>query len=213
MSAPLRLDRVRIALADRILVPALDLAIAPGECVTVMGPSGSGKSTLLAYLCGMLDPIFEASGRVFIGEREITGVAPEHRRVGILFQDDLLFPHLSVGGNLGFALSARVRDPAERRKRIEQALVEADLAGFGDRDPHTLSGGQRARVSLMRTLLAEPSALLLDEPFNKLDAKLRDEFRRFVFEHAAQRGLPMLLVTHDFADAAAAGGRVAELPG
>jgi len=148
---------------------------------------------------------------VFIGEREITGVAPEHRRVGILFQDDLLFPHLSVGGNLGFALSARVRDPAERRKRIEQALVEADLAGFGDRDPHTLSGGQRARVSLMRTLLAEPSALLLDEPFNKLDAQLRSDFRTFVFEHARERRVPILLVTHDEQDAHAAGGPVIEL--
>ena len=87
-------------------------------------------------------------------------------------------------------------------------LAEADLAGFADRDPATLSGGQRARVALMRTLLAEPRALLLDEPFNKLDSRLRQDFRRFVFEHAEQRHLPILLVTHDAADAEAAGGRV-----
>ena len=97
---------------------------------------------------------------------------------------------------------------AARRERIAQALAEADLADFADRDPATLSGGQRARVALMRTLLSEPHVLLLDEPFNKLDAQLRSDFRRFVFDHAAERGLPMLLVTHDAADAQAAGGRV-----
>ncbi len=211
MSVALRLDAVSIALGSRLLVPPLDLVIAPGECVTVMGPSGSGKSTLLAYLCGALDPAFTASGRVFVGERDVTAVAPERRRIGILFQDDLLFPHLSVGGNLAFGLDATMREPAARRARIEQALAEADLEGFAERDPFTLSGGQRARVALMRTLLAEPQALLLDEPFNKLDAKLRSEIRRFVFGHSAQRGLPMLLVTHDAADAEAAGGRVIEL--
>jgi putative thiamine transport system ATP-binding protein len=213
MSMAFRLEGVRIALGARELVPPLDLAIAPGECVTVMGPSGSGKSTLLAYLCGALDPVFAASGRVFVGADDVTRLAPERRRIGILFQDDLLFPHLSVGGNLAFALPASVRDSGERRARIGQALAEADLAGFAERDPFTLSGGQRSRVALMRTLLAEPRALLLDEPFNKLDAKLRSEFRRFVFDHASERKLPMLLVTHDAADAEAAGGRVIELAG
>jgi len=104
-----------------------------------------------------------------------------------------------------------VRGKRERRARVRQALVEAELDGFVDRDPATLSGGQRARVALMRTLLSEPKVLLLDEPFNKLDAQLRNDFRRFVFEHAAARGLPTLLVTHDAAEAAAAGGRVINL--
>jgi putative thiamine transport system ATP-binding protein len=138
--------------------------------------------------------------------------SPEARRVGIQFQDDLLFPHLSVGGNLAFGLGARVRGREARRKCVEAALAEADLAGFADRDPATLSGGQRARVALMRTLLAEPRALLLDEPFNKLDAQLRDDVRRFVFDHARERELPVLLVTHDEADARAAGGRVLRFP-
>ena len=207
---PLRLEAVSLALPSRALIPALDLTVAPGECVTLMGPSGSGKSTLLAFIAGTLDPSFAAAGRVFIGDVDITRLAPERRRVGILFQDDLLFPHLSVGGNLGFALAARVRDRNERRARIGQALAEADLQGFADRDVATLSGGQRARVALLRTLLSAPKALLLDEPFNKLDAQLRNDFRRFVFAHAAERGLPTLLVTHDEADAPA-GGRVLRL--
>jgi putative thiamine transport system ATP-binding protein len=147
---------------------------------------------------------------VLIGEVDITRLAPERRRVGILFQDDLLFPHLSVGGNLGFALAAHVRERDERRAHIERALAEAGLSGFADRDPATLSGGQRARVALMRALLSGPRVLLLDEPFNKLDAQLRNDFRRFVFEHAAERGLPVLLVTHDEADAPP-GGRVIRL--
>ncbi len=193
-----------------MLVRALTLTIAPGECVTVMGPSGCGKSTLLAYVAGTIDPAFRASGRVLIGVREVTRELPEARRIGILFQDDLLFPHLSVGGNLAFALRQHVRDRDARRLRIEAALEEADLHGFATRDPASLSGGQRARVALMRTLLSDPEALLLDEPFNKLDAQLRADFRRFVFEHAAQRGLPTLLVTHDATDAPP-GGRVIEV--
>jgi putative thiamine transport system ATP-binding protein len=211
MSAPLRLDRVEIALGARVLIPALDLVVAPGECVTVMGPSGCGKSTLLAYLAGTIDPVFRASGRVRVGDDDLTGLPAERRRLGMQFQDDLLFPHLSVGGNLAFALAPRVRERNERRRRVAQALAEAGLDGFADRDPATLSGGQRARVALMRTLLAEPRALLLDEPFNRLDAALRGEIRAFVFDHARERRLPALLVTHDAADAEAAGGRVIRL--
>ena len=204
----LSLERIRIAVAGRLLVDGLDLAIGPGECVTLMGPSGCGKSTLLAFVAGTLGHPFEASGRILLGGDEVGGWPPERRRIGILFQDDLLFPHLSVGGNLAFALHDRVRGGRERRARVDAALTEAGLAGFADRQPSTLSGGQRSRVALMRTLLAEPRALLLDEPFNKLDAQLRDEVRRFVFDHALERAIPILLVTHDEADARAAGGRV-----
>jgi len=208
---PLHLRDVRITLHARELIPGMNLSVAPGECVTVMGPSGCGKSTLLAYVAGTLDPAFRATGRILIGESDITDVAPERRRVGIQFQDDLLFPHLSVGENLAFALTDRVRERQARWRHVEAALEEADLAGFAARDPATLSGGQRARVALLRTLLAEPLVLLLDEPFNRLDAQLRHDFRRFVFDHAVQRGLPALLVTHDAADAQAAGGPEIEL--
>jgi len=208
VNGALRLEAVRVALGERELIPPLDLVVASGEQVTVMGPSGCGKSTLLAYVSGTLDPVFHASGRIAIGDTDVTALPPEQRRVGIQFQDDLLFPHLSVGENLAFALMSTVHGKRARRVRVQQALVEAELEGFVDRDPGTLSGGQRARVALMRTLLSEPKVLLLDEPFNKLDTQLRNDFRKFVFEHAAARGLPTLLVTHDAADAAAAGGRV-----
>ena len=212
MSA-LVLEGVRIALGGRALIDGLDLTIDAGRCVTLMGPSGCGKSTLLAFVAGFIDPVFDARGRVRVGGDDITASAPQLRRLGILFQDDLLFPHLTVGGNLAFALHERVRGRDERRARVDAALSEAGLAGFASRHPATLSGGQRARVALMRTLLAEPRALLLDEPFGKLDAPLRDEVRRFVFDHALERALPILLVTHDEADAVAAGGPVLRFGG
>ncbi|GAB4146900.1 MAG: ATP-binding cassette domain-containing protein [Sphingomonadales bacterium] len=208
--APLRLEGIDLAIGGQRLIGGLSLGVAPGEVVTVMGPSGCGKSSLLSYICGTLAPGFQASGGVWLGERQLDRLPPEQRGLGILFQDDLLFAHLSVGGNLAFALPKRL-SRRQRRARIEAALAEAELDGMAARDPATLSGGQRARVALLRTLLAEPGALLLDEPFGKLDAELRQRFRAFVFEHAAMRNLPVLLVTHDAGDAKAAGGRVINL--
>jgi len=172
-----------------------------------MGPSGSGKSSLLAFLCGTLDPAFVGQGQVRLDGRDILAVPPERRRLGILFQDDLLFPHLSVAGNLAFGLPQAL-DRETRRARVAAALAEAGLAGFEARDPATLSGGQRARVALLRMLLSEPRALLLDEPFGRLDAGLRQRFRRLVFEKARARMLPVLLVTHDREDAEAASGKI-----
>jgi putative thiamine transport system ATP-binding protein len=204
----LRLEALDLSVGERTLFAGFWLAVAPGEVVTVMGPSGCGKSSLLSYLCGTLDPAFHASGRVWLNGASIGHLPPERRRIGILFQDDMLFPHLSVGENLAFALPRSVRGRRARRARVGEALHEADLEGFAERDPATLSGGQRARVALMRTLLAEPCALLLDEPFNKLDVSLRERVRSFVFDHARQSALPTLLVTHDAADAEAAGGPV-----
>ena len=202
---------VRIALPDRELIRHLSIDIASGQIVTVMGASGSGKSSLLAYIGGFLQAPFVATGEVSIGARRLNDEPPHARRAGILFQDDLLFPHLSVAGNLLFGVPASVRARASRRLAVDAALSEADLAGYGERDPATLSGGQRARVALLRTLLSEPQLLLLDEPFGKLDAALRSDFRRFVFEHAQRLGLPTLMVTHDAADAEAAGGPVVVL--
>jgi putative thiamine transport system ATP-binding protein len=210
-AAGLRLDRVALSLGGRRLFRPLDLTVPPGEVVTVMGPSGSGKSSLLALICGTLDPAFAAEGRVTVDGADLAGRPPERRSVGILFQDDLLFPHLTVGDNLAFALPASLRDAAARAERVDAALAEADLAGFADRDPATLSGGQRTRAALMRALVAAPRALLLDEPFARLDRPLRARMRAFVFDHARRRGLPILLVTHDPEDADAAGGLVVDL--
>ena len=207
----LHLKQIAIAIGGRHLIHDLSANIAPGDCLTVMGPSGCGKSSLLAFVSGTLDPAFAAKGSVALDDRVLDAEPPERRGLGILFQDDLLFPHLTVGGNLAFALPASVQGRAARRRRIDAALCDAGLEDFADRDPATLSGGQRARVALLRTLLAEPKALLLDEPFAKLDMALREEFRRLVFAHARTRGLPTILVTHDEADAHAAGGAVLRL--
>jgi putative thiamine transport system ATP-binding protein len=211
MSAGLRLKAVTIAIGGRRWFAPVTLAVAPGETVTVMGPSGAGKSSLLAYVCGTLDLGIEGSGRVELDGRSIERLPPEQRRIGILFQDDLLFPHLNVGDNLKFGLPPAIRGRSERQRRIEAALEEAGLAGFSGRDPATLSGGERARVALLRTLLAEPRALLLDEPFGRLDAALRQRFRRLVLDGAREKGLPVLLVTHDPEDAAAAEGTILRL--
>ncbi|WEX09462.1 ATP-binding cassette domain-containing protein [Chelativorans sp. AA-79] len=203
----LSLDSVRIALEGRVLVE-LTRHVPPGEVLTVMGPSGSGKSSLLAYLAGFLDPAFTASGRALVDGVEITALPPEGRHAGILFQDPLLFPHMDVAGNLIFALPERIKGRGQRMARANAALEGVGLAGMDDRDPATLSGGQKARVALARVLLSDPRMLLLDEPFSKLDTELRQQMRILVFDKARERGLPVLLVTHDEADAEAAGGEI-----
>src|SRR4051794_16423313 len=158
MTAPgLVLENIMLGLPGRPpLLTFLTLEARPGEIVTLIGPSGSGKSSLLAYLTGTLDPIFVASGRIWVDGRDVSQLPPERRKIGILFQDDLLFPHLSVGENLAYAVPASVSGRRHRRERIAAALAEAQLSGFEDRHPSTLSGGQRARVAVLRALLAEP---------------------------------------------------------
>jgi len=207
MDHVLRLDRVLIAL-DGVPLVEVDAEVGPGEVLTVMGPSGSGKSTLLAYVAGFLDPAFRASGRISLDGEELTGRPAERRRIGLLFQDAMLFPHLSVAGNLTFGMP---RSLDHRLERARAALSDVGLGGYEDRDPATLSGGQKARVALLRLLLSEPRAVLLDEPFSKLDAALRAEVRELVFGRLREAGLPTLLVTHDEADVPAAHATIVHL--
>jgi putative thiamine transport system ATP-binding protein len=209
MTGTLELQGLKITLGDRTLVD-LTLSIPAGEIVTIMGPSGAGKSTALAAITGTLAPGFRISGRILMNGKDISALPTRARSIGLLFQDAVLFPHLSVGHNLAFALPAHVRGRANRQARVDDALASAGLTGFAPRDPATLSGGQKARVALLRTLLAEPCALLLDEPFSRLDADLRAQIRSFVFDRAAQAGIPTLLVTHDIEDARAAAGPVVD---
>jgi putative thiamine transport system ATP-binding protein len=206
----LLLDKVTIALQGRVLL-AVTHRVEPGNVLTVMGPSGSGKSTLLAYIGGFLDGAFSVSGKVFCDGDEITALPAEERHAGILFQDPLLFPHMSVGGNLLFAIPPSVRGKAARSELVQEALEGVGLAGTAGRDPDTLSGGQKARVALARVLLSAPRMLLLDEPFSKLDAGLRSQMRELVFAKARSSRLPVVLVTHDEADAEAAGGPVVRI--
>lgn len=188
------------------LFPPLDLTVSPGRIAALMGPSGIGKSTLLDAVGGHLGHGFSCAGRVLLNGRDVTDLPPEARRIGIVFQDAALFPHLTVGDNLAFGLAREVRGRAARHEAVEEALAQAGLAGLAARDPASLSGGQRARAALMRTLLSRPEALLLDEPFSGLDAGLRAEMRDFTRDHVRKLSIPALLVTHDPADAEMAGG-------
>ena len=192
------------------LLGPLNFNIEPGQVMTLMGVSGAGKSTVLNWLIGAPQPMFSVEGEAWLCDQRIDLLPTEQRRIGILFQDDLLFPHFSVGDNLAYALPAETRGRLARRQAIEDALDKAGLSSFYDRDPATLSGGQRARVSLLRALIAEPQALLMDEPFSKLDSTLRQQFRRFVYERISERKIPTLLVTHDAEDIPE-GGKVLEL--
>lgn len=189
-----------LATARHTLVQDLHIDIPPGCVHTLMGPSGCGKSSLLAAVCGTLDPALQFEGEVLLHGRAVQALPAQQRRIGILFQDDLLFAHMNVLENLLFALP---RGPcAVREAAARQALDDVEMAGFAHANPATLSGGQKSRVALARALLAQPQALLLDEPFSRLDTDLRQRIRALVFGLVAQRQIPALLVTHDGADVA-----------
>jgi putative thiamine transport system ATP-binding protein len=203
----------RLGSALHALVSGLQLHVPPGEILTLMGPSGCGKSSVLAAIAGTLASVSEGlqplqlQGSVQLNGRELAHLPTHQRGVGLVFQDALLFPHMTVAENLLFAVpvgnaKGTSRTTAQRQARVQQALQEAELSGMGERDPSTLSGGQRARVALMRALLAEPQALLLDEPFSKLDAALRAQLRPWVSAHVRERRIPVVLVTHDEQDVA-----------
>lgn len=185
----------------------LNVNVQPGEVVTIMGPSGSGKSSLLNLISGFLPPSFSFTGRVVLDDADITDADPAQRKVGLMFQDPLLFPHFNVEENLMFGLPAG-GSHHERCNKVRAALDAVNMADLGRRDPLTLSGGQQSRIALLRVLLSEPKALLLDEPFSALDSGLRGKVRDFVFSQAKAKKLPTLLVTHDHADADMSGGQI-----
>ncbi|WAG12497.1 ATP-binding cassette domain-containing protein [Aeromonas dhakensis] len=194
---------LRLYLEENLLLSLPALQVAPGEVLTLMGPSGCGKSSLLAALAGVLPvsgPI-RLEGDVTLGERQLTQLPSQARRIGMLFQDDLLFDHLTVAENLMFGMPASVKGHGARREKAVAALAQVDLTNQADKLPGALSGGQKARVSLLRALLAEPEALLLDEPFSRLDKPLRAAFRALVFMQIKALAIPAILVTHDEDDA------------
>ncbi len=193
------LSEITIGLNGQLLVQDFSCQIEDGAVLSIVGRSGCGKSSLLNMICGTLSSSFNCSGRIILNDNDITDLPPHQRRVGLQFQDHLLFPHMTVGENLAFALP-RQYQKSDRAQWVEQALADCGLTGFAERNPAHLSGGQTARISLMRTLLSQPKALLLDEPFARLDATLRDSFRRFVFAQVDALGIPAVIVTHDEQD-------------
>lgn len=181
-----------------------NLEIKHGEIATLMGPSGCGKSTLLGLIAGHLSEDFSFSGKVNLEGIDVTSKPPHQRQVGILFQDDLLFPHLNVWQNLAFAIPNNVKKK-HRKEAALNALESIKLSDLADSFPNQISGGQRARISLTRMLLAQPKLALLDEPFSKLDSEIRKEFRDWVIEQLHQANIPAILVTHDIEDRPSSG--------
>lgn len=180
-----------------------NLTLATGSRTAVMGPSGGGKSTLLAVIAGFLAP---ASGRILWNGRDITGLPPAERPVSILFQDNNLFPHLTIAQNAGLALTPRLRPSPQDRARIETALARVGLAGLGERRPAELSGGQQGRAGLARVLLSDRPLVLMDEPFASLGPGLRAEMLDLTKATLGAAGHTLVLVTHDPADALRLGG-------
>ena len=196
----LRIHLSQLTSPTATLLQSLDLEIPGGTIHTVMGPSGSGKSSLLAAVCGTLPASLVFEGSITLNGQSLLALPTEQRGVGLLFQDDLLFAHMTVFENLLFAVPAGPKP--ERVAAVMQGLMDLEMTNFAHADPATLSGGQRARVALARSLLAQPLALMLDEPFAKLDAPLRQRMRELLFGAVAARGIAAVLVTHDAADVA-----------
>jgi iron(III) transport system ATP-binding protein len=207
MTVALRLEGIRHAFGAHVVLRGIDLTVAPGEIVCLLGPSGDGKTTLLRIAAG-LTPL--QHGRVWIGGALVAEpgreVPPEDRGVGLLFQDFALFPHLSVAQNVGFGLRG-----AGKAERVREMLARVGMERFASAMPHTLSGGQQQRVALARALAPRPRVLLLDEPFSGLDARLRDRVRDDTLHVLQEEGIAVLMVTHDAEEAMFMADRMAML--
>jgi multiple sugar transport system ATP-binding protein len=192
--------------ADAPAVDALDLEIGDGEFLVLVGPSGCGKSTTLRMLAG-LEPI--DGGRIFIGDRDVTDIAPKDRDIAMVFQSYALYPHMTVAENIGFHLKVKKVRKRQRRERVEEAARILDLSEFLDRKPAKLSGGQRQRVAMGRAIVREPQVFLMDEPLSNLDAKLRVQTRTQIAALQRKLGVTTVYVTHDQTEAMTMGDRVA----
>mgnify|MGYP001335726458 CR=1 FL=1 len=203
---PLSIDGLKMSFGDHRVLDGIQLDVEPGEILVLLGPSGCGKTTLLRTVAGLERPV---GGTISIGSRCVVGagtwVAPERRRIGMVFQDWALFPHLSVARNVAYGLARAERGNG----RVHEVLDTVGLTEFGGRTPATLSGGQQQRVALARALAPRPSVLLLDEPFSNLDTALRVDLRTEIHRILLELGITAVFVTHDQEEAFVLGDRVA----
>ena len=194
----LTVESVSVSLGGERVLDAVSLSVVAGEVVAVFGPSGSGKSTLLRAVAGLVDV---DSGRVLVDGADVTAVPTHRRSVGMVFQDEQLFPHRDVAGNVSFGLEMAGVERGERDSRVAEVLTAVGLDGFGDRDVSTLSGGEAKRVAVARSLAPRPTVLLADEPLTGLDADLHDRLAIEVRSVLRASGTTTLWVTHDRAEA------------
>jgi putative spermidine/putrescine transport system ATP-binding protein len=206
-TSSVRLDSITKTFRGGITgIDDISLAIEAGEFVTFLGPSGSGKSTTLNTIAGFVSP---TSGRIEIGDIDVTDLAPNKRNLGMVFQNYALFPHMSVRDNVAFGLHGRGLSKTEVAQRIDDALAMVKLTGFGGRTPKQISGGQQQRVALARALVYRPPVLLMDEPLGALDKKLRDSMQVEIGRLHRELGTTFLFVTHDQDEALALSDRIA----
>ncbi|MFE6755076.1 ABC transporter ATP-binding protein [Streptomyces sp. NPDC057684] len=207
MASGIRFDQVSVAYGANTVLHSLDLTVEPGEVMALLGPSGSGKTTALRAVAGFVRP---ASGRVLIGDRDVTDLPPHRRGIGMVVQQYALFPHLRVEDNVAFGLKAQKVARAEIPARVTEALEMTGMASYAKRYPRELSGGQQQRVAIARALAIRPGVLLLDEPLSALDAQLRSgmlaELARL---HRELPDVSILYVTHDQVEALTLADRIA----
>src|SRR5690606_6485681 len=202
----LRLESLTKRFGETAAVADLSLEVRPGEFLTLLGPSGCGKTTTLRMIAGFETP---TAGRILFDGKDITGLSPQRRGFGMVFQSYALFPHLDVFENVAFGLRTQRRSRTEIRRRVEEALALVDLAGYGGRRVQELSGGQQQRGAPARALAPEPRVLLLDEPLSNLDAALRERTRDELRALLRRVGITAIFVTHDQEEAFALSDRIA----
>ena len=205
-SLPISIERLRKTYASYVALDDVSLEIRAGEFLTLLGPSGSGKTTLLMAIAGFTRP---ESGRLRIGDRDVTRLAPNKRDIGVVFQNYALFPHMSVRANVEYPLRLRGVPAAEAGVRAEAALARVRLEAYGGRDIAALSGGQRQRVALARAIVFEPRVMLMDEPLSALDKNLREEMQFEIRRLHDDLGITTIYVTHDQREALTMSDRIA----
>lgn len=184
---------------EKPFIKDLNIKVNNGKILTIFGSSGIGKSSLINVIAGVYESNLLFTGDIILNNKKITNTLPEKRKIGLLLQDGVLFPHLSVEQNLIFGIKKNLTNK-EKYLLINEHLINANMEGFENRYPNTLSGGQKARIACLRAILSEPAALLLDEPFLSIDPEQRNSFRLFVVNQIREKKIPCILVTHDESD-------------